>query len=98
MKFWTKASILVLGLFALYCGLLLWLFNTSTHIKYLTNFANAYVFWGYYINVFLLVIGIITFIIRIIKKWENKYFFGWLFMSLVITFLQLLFFFVLGAH
>lgn len=74
-RFWTKALWCMPGLFGLYCALLLWLFNTSTHINYLTNFANGYVFSAYYNNAFLLAIGIITFFIRIAEKHENVYFF-----------------------
>jgi len=87
-RFWTKALWCMPGLFALYCGLLLWLFNTSTQIIYLTNFANGYVFLAYYINAFLLAIGIITFFIRVAEKHENVYFFRWLLISLTIIFLQ----------
>ena len=98
MKFWAKVLGFTLGLFILYVGLLLWLFNTSTHVNYLTNFANAYVFWAYYFNLFLLTSGIITFIIRLVKKRENKYFFRWLSLSLLIIIAQWLVFFFLGAY
>ena len=98
MKFWTKALGFTLGLFVLYGVLLSWLFDTSTYVNYLTNFANGYVFWSYYINLFLLTFGIITYMIRLVKKQGNKYFFGWLVVVLGIILIQWLFFYFLGAQ
>lgn len=78
--------------------LFLLLFYTSTAIKYLTNFANGYVLLAYYINLFFLAIGILTFFIRVAEKRENVYFLRWLLISLTIIFLQWLLFYFLGAQ
>ena len=98
MRLWLKAIYFTLGLFALYCALLAWLFYWPVSVPYLTNLAYSYVFFAYYINVFLSVLGVILFVFRAIKKQENEYFFGWLSLSLLITIIQWMFFSSLSAH
>ncbi|WAC42559.1 hypothetical protein [Pedobacter sp. SL55] len=96
-KFWTKALLFSLGLFVLYCVSLVFLFNSPRSIPYLTDLANHYMFWAYYINMFLLFIGIMVFIVRLLKKLEHKNFLAWLSFNLIVIIIQWLFLALLGG-